>query len=394
MRNLSCVILIAVLAGCQHDAPVTQPVEARLWQSPNVTYRVDKLSTLAGRSQGGGINNLGWVAGYSGAPNGTRHAALWRDSAIIDLGTLGGSQSGLHSNVQWPGINNLGMIVGISHTPALDTLGEAWSCSGFISANGHVCLGFVWESGVMRPLPTLGGENGFATGVNNAGQVVGWAETPVHDPTCTAPQVLQFRAVLWEPRRDRKRALPPYPGDSTSAATAINEQGQIVGISGECDVAVGRRSATHAILWDGDRVTDLGNIGGSFWHTPMAINNRGDVVGFGNPPDGDLDGDSLRAFLWTRQGGIRDLGKFSGDAFSQALDINDRGQIVGVSCAAACQAVLWQDGVPVKLQDLVEPGFADHLWSARSINEEGQITGRLIEQGTGNFVTYVATPIR
>jgi len=116
-------------------------------------------------------------------------------------------------------------------------------------------------------------------------------------------------------------------------------------------------------------------------------------VGFANPPDGNLDGDSLRAFLWTRHGGMRDLGKFPGDAFSQALDINDRGQIVGVSCAAACQAVLWQNGVPAKLQDLVDPGFPDHLWSARSINDEGQITGRLIELGTGAFVPYVATPI-
>ena len=393
MRMLVCAILIAVLVDCHGDGPVTPPVAARLWQSPNVTYRVDKLGTLGGRSQGGSINNQGWVAGYSGLPDGTRHAALWRDGTIIDLGSLGGSQNGLHSNVQWPGLSNTGIIVGISHVADLDTLGESWSCSAFISANGHVCLGFVWEGGVMQPLPTLGGENGFATGVNSQGQVVGWAETPVQDPTCNAPQVLQFRAVLREPARGSVRELRPFPGDSTSAATAINDRGQVVGISGACDVAVGRRSATHAVLWDQGRVTDLGNLGGSFWHTPMAINSQGDVVGFGNPPDGDLDGDSLRAFLWTRKDGIRDLGKFTGDAFSQALDINDRGEIVGVSCAAVCQAVLWQNGVPVKLQDFVEPGFADHLWSARSINEAGQITGRLIEQGTGKWVTYVATPI-
>ena len=62
---------------------------------------------------------------------------------------------------------------------------------------GYQCLGFVWEDGVMRPLPTLGGTNGFATGANNKGQIVGWAENTVHDPTCVAPQVLQFRAVVW-----------------------------------------------------------------------------------------------------------------------------------------------------------------------------------------------------
>ena len=245
----------------------------------------------------------------------------------------------------------------------------------------------------MTALPTLGGSNGFAAGVNDAGQVVGWAETPVHDPTCNAPQVLQFRAVMWEPRSARTTELPPLPGDSTSAATAINAQGQVVGISGECDVAVGRRSATHAVLWDRGTVTDLGSLGGAFWHTPMAINNRGEVVGFSNPPGGDLDADDSRAFLWTGAGGMQDLGMLSGDGLSEALDINNRGQIVGVSCGDVCHAVLWQDGVMHRLQDLVGPGFTGLLWSARSVNDAGQITGRLIEPGTGKALTYVATPI-
>ncbi len=187
--------------------------------------------------------------------------------------------------------------------------------------------------------------------------------------------------------------LPPLSGDSTSAATAINARGQVVGISGECDVAVGRRSATHAVLWDRGSVTDLGSLGGAFWHTPMSINNRGEVVGFSNPPGGDIDADNLRAFLWTRAGGMKDLGMLSGDGLSEALDINNRGQIVGVSCGDVCQAVLWQDGVLYKLRDLVDPAFSDLLWSARSINDSGQITGRLIEQGTGKARTYVATPI-
>ena len=36
----------------------------------------------------------------------------------------------------------------------------------------------------MRALPTLGGNNGFAAGDNNLGQIAGWAETTTHDPTC------------------------------------------------------------------------------------------------------------------------------------------------------------------------------------------------------------------
>ena len=390
MRAVMCVIIVAALCACGRDARITEP---RAFFSRQVTrphYTIAVLGTLGGNSQGGGINNAGWVAGYSGRPDGTRHAALWRDGSVIDLGPLGASGAGLQSNVQWPGVSNSGFVVGISHITALDTLGEAWSCAAFMPATGHICRGFVWRAGVMTALPTLGGENGFAAGVNEPGQAVGWSETPVRDPTCHVPQVLQFRATVWE--SGRATALPPFPGDSTSAATAINARGQVVGISGECDVAVGRRSATHAVLWDGGTVTDLGNLGGAFWHTPMAINDRGDVVGFSNPPNGNIDGDSLRAVLWTSATGMKDLGRLDGDGLSEALDVNNRGQIVGVSCGDVCHAVLWQNGVRYKLQDLI-PGFTDLLWSARSINDSGQITGRVIELATGRARAYVATPV-
>jgi hypothetical protein len=88
----------------------------------------------------------------------------------------------------------------------------AWSCSFFFpSATGHTCLGFVWQDGEMKPLPTFGGNNGFATGANNHGQVVGWAENTVHDPTCIPPQVLQFRAALLDIRNDGSRNCRPSP---------------------------------------------------------------------------------------------------------------------------------------------------------------------------------------
>jgi probable HAF family extracellular repeat protein len=393
MRIVLSAVLIAAIGGCSSDGQVT-PTQPRADVVPppaGALYRIDRLATPSGNSQGGGINEHGWVAGYTGGSDGTRHAAFWRNQTPLDLGTLGGID-GLHSSAQWPGVNNSGVVVGISQTAALDTLGESWSCASFIPANGHVCLGFVWD-GVMRALPTLGGENGFAAGVNDRGDVVGWAETPVHDSTCHTPQVLQFRAVRWEARTLAAHQLRPFPGDSASAATAINDQGQVVGISGKCDVAVGRRSATRAVLWDGDRIVDLGNLGGDFWQTPMAINNHGDVVGFSNPPGGDLDGDSLRAFLWTQGGGMKDLGRLEGDGLSEALGINMHGQIVGVSCGDVCHAVLWQDGKMLKLQDLVGSAFPDLLWSARDISDSGKITGRLIDHVTGKTVAYVATPI-
>ena len=388
MRYTSFTLVVAAWA-CSPDAPLTAPPPALDAPGSRVaaaTYTVVALPTLGGTSRGNSIDNRGSPAGYS-TPLGTttRHAALWVGGLLTDLGTLGGP----NSSVAWQGQNNRGTIVGISETGALDPLGEAWSCSAFFpTVTYKTCRGLVWENGSMTALGTLGGNNSYAASSNSRGQAVGWAETPVHDPTCNAPQVLQFRAVMWDTRKHSTTELPPVRGDSTSAATAINDAGQVVGISGACDVAVGNLSATHAVMWEKGSVTDLGNLGGAKWHTPTAINPAGDVVGFS-----DLPGDAvMHAFLWTKRDGMRDLGTLPGDAISQANGINARGQVVGISCGAVCRAFFWEKGVMYDLNTLMAPGFADFLSSAQAINDAGNITGRVVEAATGRRLAFVASP--
>ena len=356
-------------------------------------YRVSLLPSNGGPlSRGNSINNLGWVSGYSTFADRNRHATLWRHGRKIDLGTLGGP----NSSVAWPVKNDLGLIVGIAQTDTPEPLGENWSCSAFFGgdhATGFTCLGFVWWNGIMKPLPTLGGNNGYAAGANNLGQVVGWAENTVHDATCVPPQVLQFQAVLWEPLRNRTRQLLSLPGDSSSAATAINDRGQVVGISGICDQAVGRHTARHAVLWERSSVIDLGNIGGDTWNTPTALNRHGDVVGFASLAGSDPDDPVLHAFLWTRAQGMRDLGTLPGDSSSQAQGINARGQVVGLSCGAAgCRAFLWEKGVMRDLNALKALQVAAHLEMAMDINEFGQISGRAIDPVSGERPAFVAVP--
>lgn len=386
---------VATLMGCGQEQ-ITQPrvvPNASRASTPTgaARYRVTILPALGGSARGNALNDRGWAAGFANLPNGTRHAALWRDGEITDLATLGGP----NSSVQWPGINNSGWVVGIAETATMDPLGEDWSCSAFFpSTTHHVCRGFAWRDGVMRALPTFGGTHGFATEVNNRGEIVGWAETPVHDPTCNAPQVLQFRAALWEPEKGTMRQLRPLPGDSTSAATAINDRGQVVGISGTCDVAVGEFSALHSVLWDSDgRPTELPNLGVEAWHTPMDINEAGDVVGFSNPPGVIGGAFDTHAFLWTREGGIVDLGVLPGDEFSEALGINGRRQIVGLSCGDVCHPVLWENGGATNLNELLGPGYPNVILSVRHINDAGQITGNVLETSTGLVLAFVATPI-
>jgi probable HAF family extracellular repeat protein len=390
LRGVFVIPLIAALA-----VPASAHAEQRHQQhrGGRTEYVISELGSLGGtNSAGSSINDRGWVAGTSNqVGDEVAHATLWRNGTPVDLGTLGGPNSA----VLWPVKSNRGIIVGVAETADLDPREEAWSCSFFFpsGSTGHVCRGFVWQRGEMRALPTLGGTHGFATGANNRGQVVGWAETSAEDPTCNAPQVLGFRAALWDARSDRARELPPLPGDTASAATAINARGQVVGISGICANAVGGFSARHAVLWDNGKPTDIGNFGGVAWNTPMAINDRGVVVGFANAPEAEGDHFDERAFVWTKRGGLEPLAPLPGDTRSQALGVNNRGQVVGLSRGpSGARAVIWSGVVATDLNTLAAPDFDGHLVFANDINNRGVITGAAIKAETGETVAFRATP--
>src|SRR6266498_6145176 len=255
-----------------------------------VQYQVSNLPSVGGTSSGGNsINDQSWVAGYSRYPDRNRHAALWRSSSLTDLGTLGGP----NSSVAWNVKNTAGILVGISQTLTPEPV-ENWSSRNFYSTPnnvGYINLGFVWENNQMRALPNFpGGNNGFATGANNLRQAVGWAETGVHDDTCCCQdeprhQIFQFLPAMWTlgPPDDHIHELPLIPGDTSGAATAINDNGQIVGISAICDQAEGRHTAKHAVLWEnGVYPTDLNDLKGGYsaiLETAKDINDNGEITG-------------------------------------------------------------------------------------------------------------------
>jgi len=402
------LIILVVLGGVALVFAQNAPAQTATQAKPKPQYQVSTLPSLGGTSSGGNsINDQTWVAGYSRMLNRDRHAILWRNSALTDLGTLGGP----NSSVTWNVKNTAGIIVGISQTATPEPLGENWSSAFFYSTPhnvGYINLGFVWQNNQMRALPNFpGGNNGFATGANNLGQAVGWAETGFHDPTCCCQsepghQVLQFLPAVWDlGSGDQIHDLPLIPGDSSGAATAINDNNQIVGISGMCDQAVGRHTAKHAVLWDKGTVTDIyPNAPAPWWNTPTAINQHGDVVGFAGDPT-DVDGNILHAFIWTKDNGIKVLkplrGRTPQHVDSEAYGINEAGQVVGVSCAANqtdCRAVIWDHGVyPTDLNDPdLKGSYPGFLAIARDINNKGEITGRGVDT-TGSLIAYLAVPV-
>jgi uncharacterized membrane protein len=95
----------------------------------------------------------------------------------------------------------------------------------------------------------------------------------------------------------------------------LNEKGQ---------AAVGSFVFGTQRFFDGDRLHDLGSLGGGFT-VARGLNNRGVVVGLtidATPPFGDM-----RAFTWTVSRGMRAL---PGAPGSIAYDINDKNQVVGL----------------------------------------------------------------
>jgi probable HAF family extracellular repeat protein len=255
----------------------------------------------------------------------------------------------------------------------------------------------------MRALPTLGGNNGYAAVGNNRGEITGWAETAVFDPSCEGPgpgksgQVLQFLPVVYGPGIDAIRALPLIAGDSSGAATAINDHGQTVGISGSCDQAVGRYTAAHAVLWDHGGVIDIGHgvLTAPFWNTPTAISNRGDVAGFAGDRS-DPTANITHAFIWTKDGGMQLLNSAADDN-STATGINAKRQVVGYFVAGdgTLHGFVWDRANGMRdLNDLKQSDYTGVIALANDINDDGVIIGRTATNpANGIRSTFEAIPL-
>ena len=354
---------------------------------PATQYTVTDLGTLSGGSfsQPFFITKNGRIAGSSNLADGSSHAVVWASEQMTDLGTLGGSNSIAF------GVNDFGQSVGEAETSASDPNGE-----DFCGFQTHlICLPFESADGVMNPLPTLGGNNGEATAINNRGEMAGFAENSIPNPACPAPQVLHFKPVVWT--NGRVNQLRTVGGDPDGVAFMINDNGQAVGASGTCatfnPINLYNLVPVHALLWENGKAINLGNLGGTTGQAggniAFDINNLGQVVG-----SSDLTGDTtFHAFLWTKKTRMQDLDTLSGDVDSLSISINDAGSIVGASLDASGnpRAFLWEKGMMIDLNTLVSGDSPLYLLTGCSINSRGEITG-LGLTSAGEIHTYLATP--
>jgi len=232
-----------------------------------------------------------------------------------------------------------------------------WSCQandvnehgqvvGVIVTASRTPRAFLWENDAMRALQTLGGDWSRAVAINDQGQIAGLSSDSAGG----------FHAVLW---------TNGVPGDLGPAyqdgAVRLSEAGQVTWVM--------RTSSTEfrAVLWDHGQTVDLGTLGGDY-ALPAAINGSGQTVGASEIVSGSHQD---HAFLWAN-GVMQDLGTLVG-CCSHALAMNDQGQVtggMGLDAGLNGRAFFW-DG---HLTDLgMLPSDAGSL--GRAINQRGQVAG-------------------
>src|SRR5216684_3875968 len=293
LRNFWISSVMTIVLFCFSDA-VAQ-----------TSYKVTDLGTPNNDnfSMGMGLNNHGWTENMDGVVNppinsllttvATGRAVINIGELRIDLGTLGGKNSWIN----WGGINDRGEAVGMAETSVPDPDGEDVCAFG----TGLTCSPFLWRDGHMSALPTVGGNNGQASAINNRGEVAGFAETTVPDSSCPASAPSRTDSpVIWED--GKAQALATVVGDPDGQAQGINERGQVVGYSGDCI------RAHHAMLWENGTAFALPGLGIARSNIAYGINDRGQIVGQSRSPDGT----TVFAVLW-QNGAITNLGTLPGD---------------------------------------------------------------------------------
>jgi probable HAF family extracellular repeat protein len=318
-------------------------------------YETIDLGTLGGkRSAAADVNDAGQVVGWSEDSSGAMHAFLWQDGVMRDLGTLGGNSS------EADAVNDRGEVAGHSATAAGFQHAFLWSdgamqdlgpwMQGYVRLNntGHVAWigtdaggtqrGFVWIDGLAKEVGDPGSSTAYA--INDLDQVVGMSNG---------------RAFLWE--HDTLRILPSL--GSTAWAADVNNRGQVVGAS-----YTPPPYTLHALLWEGDQMTDLGGLPGDPHAQATTINEQGQVGGQ------TINANFYNAHPFRWQLGIAQPMNltYQSDPPELLAAMNGRGLAVGLR-SGDFRAVVWEEGVTWQLSEGAS--------NAAAVNAGGDVVGSL-----------------
>lgn len=255
------------------------------------------LGTFGGSSAAAlGINDSGRVVGWANNTSGQRRAFVYANGSLQNVGP-----AYVDGNSEARGIAGNGGIVGVAGSDAFLQSGGVvtnigtWQSTS-IQPNAINDAGQVVGLSMFCPFLYQGGniscvapQRGEALDINNFGQIAGWITTPGGDE----------HAFLYGPGG----VLDIGPSGVNSIAYGINNKGQVVGWAGASN-------QQRAFLYDSGAMQDLNNLiaPGSGWTLTeaRAINEAGQIAGIGVTglvtvlPSGALSVDAVsHAFLLT-----------------------------------------------------------------------------------------------
>ena len=306
---------------------------ASAFATPKKDWTITALQSLPSTvpfARAEAVNNrgdiVGWSTMFDPAVNGNRtYAMVWRNGRAMNLGEGMASAINEHGVIAGSTDEGDGVTVWIDgELRGYDTPGAPFDInrSGTI-AGWHIGpfphAYILTADGVTRDLGTLGGSQSTATGINDKGQVTGYANLPGDTVS---------HAFVWN--NGVMKDLGTLNGGSESRAHDINNHGVIVG---EAWDAFGN---SQPFIYDGA----MRQLFSGRCVVPSAINDRGDVVG---------TMDCSASFLWedgvlTR---LESIPAVQAAGWTQLIptDINDRGWIVGMGRKGAAvppASQVWQ----------------------------------------------------
>jgi probable HAF family extracellular repeat protein len=297
------------------------------------------------------VNIHGDVAGTTASPTNPQQT--------IPFVFQNGVMTAISDNYGWAtGINDAGRVTGFVWLPG--------------NPNVHA---FLYQNGVFTDLGALPGYSNqpysIGWGINNKGTVVG-----------------ESNASAWVAAEN---AMSILKRQSARYASAINDAGDIVGL---LSPVAGTPHANHGFLFSGNSLIDLGTLDGDpiSVSMPVGINARRQITGVAWKNSNSEE----RAFVW-ENGAFRELplleqrpGYDTHYAFGNG--INNLGDVVGESNT---YQFVYRNGVMINLDGAIVKdagGIWPAIWSARAINDVGQIAGTCYFGGDGAHACLL-TPV-
>ena len=328
------------------------------------TYTITNLSAFGNSSQANGLNATGEVVGISNisgtdAAGNQATAGFTYSGSLTQIGTLGGTSSAA------TGVNAGGQVVGYTQL-STDVAQRA-----FVAASNGSLVNLGTLAGGTGD--TSSSHNSQANGINDSGEVVGFASAgPATGNTVSHAFLYTSGSGLHD--------LGTLSGGTTSTAAAINAGGVAVGSS----TTTANGSVTHAFVWEPSTpnsttgtLIDIGTLGGAYSNA-YAVNVVGQIAGNFTTSAGSIHAFRTATPLASINPVTDDLGTLGG-TLSEATGLNTAGTTVGFSTTASggLSAFVYNTAAlgMTDLNSLISPTSGWTLEDATGINDRGQIVG-------------------